>query len=198
MRNVNRKQKNSDKAARKQRATPQSSPTVKRQAPLSSRRKPHRKLSNATLPGHSQLARDRALHVLSAMRRNPKLSLTHAAKLQGVKSDTVRKYFPSALKKLRGKFHVRKSDRYSVTLHVPDADGNYIAVNTRSSEEREQVSQYLRDIGRYLRGNRNALSGWHGKKIAGVELVSDGRTITTIEPALSDFSLYRTFNGTEG
>ena len=166
------------------------------QAPTYKRQRRRRHLANVSLPERSQSARDHALHVLSAMRRNPKLSLTHAAKLQGVKSDTVRKYFPSALKKLQGKFQVTKSDRYSVTLHVPDADGNYIAVKTRSSKERKQVSQYLRDIGRYLRGNRNALSGWHGKKIAGVELVSDGRTITTIEPALSDFSLYRTFNGT--
>jgi hypothetical protein len=142
----------------------------------------------------SQGARDRALHVLAALRRDPHLSLTHAAKLEGVKRETVRKYFTSALKESHGKFRVTKSDRYAATLYVPDAYGHSIAVNTTSSKDREALSQYLRDLGRYLRGDRNALAKWHGKNIAGVELVNAGRTITAIEPALSEFSLYRAFN----
>ena len=48
---------------------------------------------------------------------------------------------------------------------------------------------------RYLRGKRDTLAAWHGKKIAGVKLVTDGRTLAAIEPALSEFSLYRAFNG---
>lgn len=129
------------------------------------------------------------------MRRDPKLSLSHAAKLQGVKVETVKKYFPSALKKSDGQFRATKSDRYSATLYVPDAQGNSLAVKTHSSKEREQLSQYLRNLGRYLRGQRDALAKWSGKKIAGVELVTAGRTIVAIEPALSEFSLYRAFNG---
>ena len=128
------------------------------------------------------------------MRRNPKLSLTHAAKLEGVRPETVKKYLPSALKKANGKFQATKSDRYAATLYVPDAQGNSVAVHTRSSKERAQLSQYLRDLGRYFRGKRDALGPWHGKRIAGVELLTAGRAITTIEPALSEFSLYRTFN----
>lgn len=154
-----------------------------------------RNLSTSSLPERSQFARDRALHALAEMRRDPNLSLTHAARLQGVKRETVKKYFPSALKQANGKFRVKKSDRYSATLYVPDAQGNAVAVKTRSSKEREQLGQYLRDLGRYLRGKRDALAPWHGKRIAGVELVTAGRTIVAIEPALSDFSLYRTFNG---
>ena len=110
------------------------------------------------------------------MRRDPNLSLTHAAKLQGVKAYTVKKYLTSALKESHGKFQVTKSDRYTATLHLPDARGNSVAVKTRSSKDREALSQYLRDLGRYLRGKRDALAAWHGKKIAGVELVTDGRT----------------------
>jgi len=147
------------------------------------------------LSQRSQAARDRALHVLAALRRDPKLSLTHAAKLQGVKRETVKKYFPSVLKESHGKFHATKSDRYAATLHVPDAHGHSVAVVTHSSKDREALSQYLRDLGRYLRGKRDALAPWHGKKIAGVELVTDGRTLASIEPALSEFSLYRAANG---
>jgi hypothetical protein len=128
------------------------------------------------------------------MRRDPRLSLTHAAKLQGVKRDTVKNYFPSALKQTNGKFQARKSDRYTAILYVPDAQGNPVAVKTHSSKDREALSGYLRDLGRYLRGKRDALAPWHGKRIAGVELVTSSRTIAAIEPALSEFSLYRTFN----
>lgn len=145
------------------------------------------------LPERSQTARDRGLHVLGAMRHDPKLSLTHAAKLQGVKPETVKKYFPSALKKANGKFQATKSDRYGATLYVPDANGHAVPVRTRSSKEREQLGQYLRDLGRYLRGNRHALSKWQGKKVAGVELLTDKGILVAIEPALSDFSLYRSF-----
>ena len=148
-----------------------------------------------SLPKRSQLARDRALHVLAAMRRDPGLSLSHAAKLQGIKPETAKKYFPSAFNKSEGRFRVTRSDRYATTLYVPDAQGNSVPVNTRSSKEREQLSQYLRDLGRFLRGDRDALAHWHGKKIAGVELVTASRTIIAIEPALSDFSLYRALNG---
>ena len=149
----------------------------------------------ARLRQRSQAARDRALHVLSTMRRNPRLSFTHAAKLEGVKSGTAKKYLKDALEKHKGRFRVKKRDRISATLYVPNANGNSVPVHTRSSREREQVSQYLRDLGRYLRGNRDALAAWHGKKIGGVELVTAGRVIQTIEPALSDFSVYRSLGG---
>ena len=128
------------------------------------------------------------------MRNDPTLSLSHAARLEGVKPETVKKYFPSALKKSNGRFQAAKSDRYTTTLYIPDAHGNSVAIKTRSSKDREALGQYLRDLGRYLRGDRNALSAWHGKKIAGVELLTAGRAITAIEPALSDFSLYRAFH----
>jgi hypothetical protein len=158
------------------------------------RREVERGVSNRKLAGTSQSARDRALHVLAAMRRDPRLSLAHAAKSEGVKQETVKRYFPSALKKSNGRFRVAKSDRYSETLYLPDRFGNPVPVATLSSKERSEASKYLRDLGRYLRGQRDALSKWHGKKIAGVELLTAGRTIIGIEPALSGFSLYRTFN----
>ena len=157
--------------------------------------KVRRAIPISQLSERSYAARDRSLHVIAAMRRDPSLSLAHAAHLQGVKPETVKKHFSSALRKTGGKFRATKSDRYSATLYIPDAHGNSIPLQTRSSAERKQASQYLRDLGRYLRGQKDALAGWHGKKIAGVDLVTAGRTIVAIEPALSEFSLYRAVNG---
>jgi hypothetical protein len=128
------------------------------------------------------------------MRNDPGLSPTHVARLYGVRLETIKKYFPSALKKYKGKLRATKSDRFPATLYLPDAQGNSVAIKTRSSKERQEAGEYLRDLGRSLRGDRKALLRWRGKKIAGVELVTDERAIVAIEPALSDFALYRAFN----
>lgn len=161
------------------------------------KQRPRRRVHNLSVGNmreRSQLARDRGLHALAAMRHDPSLSLTHAGRLYGVKGETIKKYFPSALRKFNGKFRVTKSDRYSATLYVPDANGNSVPVHTRSSKDRKALSRYLRDLGRYLRGKRNALAPWRGKTVAGVELVTSGDVLVSIEPALSEFSLYRSTN----
>ena len=158
------------------------------------RRKVSRPIALSRLPERSTAARDRALHVLAEMRKDPNVLLGSAARLHGVKPDTVRKYFPSALKRVGGRIRVTKTDRYPETLFLPDAQGNSVPVRTRSFKERSEAGQYLRDVGRAMRGDTKALSKWRGKKIAGVELLTDERALAAIEPVLSDFSLYRSFN----
>lgn len=143
------------------------------------------------LPKRSYAARNRALHVLADMRANPTLSLAHAAKREGVKPATVTKYFGSALRKTNGQFEVSRRDRFAAVLNLPSAEGKLVPVKTRSSKDRAALSRYLRDIGRYLGGDANALARWRGKSIAGIQLVTDERTILDMEPMLEDFSLYR-------
>jgi len=126
------------------------------------------------LSERSHSARDHALHVLAAIRCNLRLSLNRAAKLQCVKSESVKKHFSSALRKTGSKFKATQSDRNAETLYVPDSRGKSVAVSTRSSKDREALGGYLRDLGQYLRGKRDALAAWHGKKIAGAELVTAG------------------------
>lgn len=154
-----------------------------------------REVPIANLSKRSEDARDRAMHAIAWKRRNPRKSFTYAAKLHGVKPATIKKHFPSALRKVNGRLQVAIADRYSATLYVPDANGNSVPVHTRSSKDRKALSRYLRDLGRYLRGKRNALAPWRGKTVAGVELVTSGDVLASIEPALSEFSLYRSTNG---
>jgi hypothetical protein len=108
------------------------------------RRKRGQKIAPASLPQRSQLARDRAMHAIAAMRRDAKLSLSHAARLEGVRPSTIKKYFSSSLKRTKGKSRVTNSDRSSATLYVPDAMGNPVPVHTRSSKDRKALSRYLR------------------------------------------------------
>src|SRR5271154_1606679 len=73
---------------------------------FSGRAKKPRSIPLSQLPKRSKAARDRSLHVLAEMRNDPNLLLGRAARLHGVKPDTVRKYFPSALKRVGGRIRV--------------------------------------------------------------------------------------------
>jgi hypothetical protein len=147
------------------------------------------------LARRSAQARTNALHALSEMRRNPNLKLSAAARSFSVKPSVVKKYLGSSLEKVTGHWRVRKSDHFHETMYVPDARGNPVPVHTQNSKERAQVSAFLRDIGRFFRGDKHAVAKWHGKRIAGVELVTASRTLISIEAQLSDFSIYNAFNG---
>src|SRR6266851_9567659 len=147
------------------------------------------------LSRRSAEARTRAIHVLAKMRHDDELKLSSTARSLGVKPSVVKKYFGSALNKVDGRWRASKSDRFRETMYVPDARGNPVPVPTTNSKQRVEVSAFLRDIGRYYRGNKSALDKWHGKRIAGVELVTASRTLMGIESQLSDFAIYRAFNG---
>lgn len=130
----------------------------------------HRKLRSipvSHLSERSYVARDRALHVLAAMRRDPNLSLTHAARLQGVKRETVKKYFSSALKESGGRFRVTKEDRFVALLNLPDERGNILLRKFRSSKERARAHAFLDDLNRYQRGKLATLTKWRDVKLGG-------------------------------
>ena len=171
---------------RKRRAARQSSPTAKRRTHSAS-------ILSRPLPERSRLARDRSEKAIRFALHNPDVPMTRVAKLHRVKIGTIEDYFE--LIKVNGHLKVKMSGRYALTVYLPDEHGYPVALDHPSRRERKQASDYLRDVGRYLGGNRKALSKWHDKKIAGVELVTDGRTLVAMEPALSDFSLYHALNG---
>jgi hypothetical protein len=149
----------------------------------------------SSLPRRSSEARTKALHVKAAMVCNPKLSRTQAAKAEGVSARSIQRYLPSGFEKVGGRWRARKFDRFREVMYVPDAHGNPVPVHTKTSKQRAQVSAFLRDIGRFYRGDRTALADWHGKQIAGVELVTSSHTLKSVEAQLSDFAIYSTFNG---
>jgi len=157
--------------------------------------RPARSLRIVRLPERSQAARDRALHVLAALRRDPSLAPTHAAKLEGVSYRTFKKYFGSELRKSGSRYEVTPSDRRVAYISLPDEHGRLVLRKTTSSKEREKAGAFLKDFNRYLRGNRTALAKWANVKIGGSGLLTAPRTIKATEPALSDFSLYRAANG---
>jgi hypothetical protein len=140
-------------------------------------------------------ARDRALHAVADMRHGA--SISRAARDNGVTPRTIKRYVGAALLQDRpgGRIHATKSDRLVRYLQIPGLHGP-IEITAHGSKEATDAARYKSAVNRFLRGKRNALAEWHGKKIAGVELITAGRTLKGLaQKELLPYSLYRSLSG---
>jgi hypothetical protein len=147
------------------------------------------------LPKKSDTARGRSLKTLWAVRQGEIFS--KAARYNGVTTRTVRRYVGSALVQDRpgGRIRATKSDRLVRYLQIPGPDGPR-EITARGSKVASEFARYKADVNRLLRGDRHAMDKWKGRKIAGVELVTDPKTL--IEQARKDllpYSIYRSLSG---
>jgi len=117
--------------------------------------------------------RKRALAVLARM-RNRGESLAEAARHVHTTSRSVRKHAGKQLKRGRsGRYSVKQSDALRRDLNVLTHDG-YVAVSVRSSRQAHRASEHLIAVGRFLRtGDREWLKPFVGKRVGGVELLTD-------------------------
>jgi hypothetical protein len=155
----------------------------------------HRPIPVSQLSERSYAARDRSLHALADLRRDPTLTPTDAAHLENVSFRTFKKYFGSELKKVGNRYYVTRSDRRVAYVSLPDERGNILLRKLTSSGERKQAGAFLADFNRYQRGDSTALTKWRNVKIGGFGLLTDARTIKASEPEMVEFNLYRAFNG---
>jgi hypothetical protein len=124
-------------------------------------------------------------------------SFSRAARDNGVTVRTIRRYVGSALLQDRpgGRIRAAKSDRLIRHLQIPGPDGRKdIAV--RGSKSASKIANYKAALNRLLRGDRTAMAPWHGKKVAGIELITDPAIL--IEQARKEIlpiSLYRSLSG---
>jgi len=164
--------------------------------PKQTPRKPSR--SGNVRPPKNNAARARSLKALAAMRRGDPLS--KASHDNGVSPRTVKRYVGSALVQDRPgrRFRAIKSDRLVRYLQIPGLDGPR-EINVRGSRTASQFAKYKADINRLLAGDRHAMDKWQGRKIAGIELVTDPKTL--VEQARREilpYSLYRSLSGRAG
>lgn len=148
-----------------------------------------RKLSRA-----DAAARDRSFKALWAMRQGD--SLAKATRDNGVTARTVKRYVGSALVQDRpgGRIRATKSDRLVRYIQFPGLDGP-IEKAVRGSKAASQAAQYKAAINRLLRGDRNAMAPWHGKKIAGIELITDPKVLVDqARKEILPYSLYRSLS----
>jgi hypothetical protein len=140
-------------------------------------------------------ARERALKALGSMRRGDTLS--RAARDNGVTTRTIRRYVGSALVQDRPGTRIlaTKTDRLVRYLQIPGPHGP-IDITAHGSKEASEIARYKAAVNRFLAGDLNALTPWHGKKIAGVELITDRRTLKGLaQKELLPYSLYRSLSG---
>jgi hypothetical protein len=152
-------------------------------------------MSIAKNAGRSELARERALRALAAIRRGATLSL--AARENGVTPRTIKRYVGTALVQSRrgGRIRALKSDRLVRYLVTPGPHGP-MQITVRGSRTASEFAKYKAAVNRFLRGDRDAMAPWHGKKIAGIELITAGGTLKSIaDKGLLPYSLYRSFSG---
>jgi hypothetical protein len=139
-------------------------------------------------------AQERVLHALSAMKRG--VSISRAARENGVTPRTIKRHAEGALIQDRpgGRYRVTKDDSLLRPLQVPSKHGPVnIDVPLRTARK---FANYKADVNRALAGDVNALAKWRGKKIAGIELVTDVRTLADqADKGLLPYALYRSFSG---
>lgn len=124
-------------------------------------------------------------------------SLSRASRENGVSPRTIRRYAGAALVQDRpgGRIRATKADRLIRYLVIAGPDGpREIAV--RGSKTASEFAKYKGAVNRFLRGDGDALAEWHGKKIAGIELITSGSTLKNLaDKGLLPYSLYRSFSG---
>jgi hypothetical protein len=80
-------------------------------------------------------------------------------------------------------------------LQIPGPNGP-IGIEVRGSKAASEVARYKAALNRFLGGDRNALDEWHGRKIAGVELITSGKVlIDQADKGLLPYALYRSLSG---
>lgn len=145
--------------------------------------------------GRNVEARNRSLHALAQMRHGA--SISRAARDNGVTVRTMKRYVGSALSQDRRGARIRttKSDRLVRYLEIPGPHGP-IEITARGSKQATEVARYKAAVNRFLAGDPDALASWHGKKIAGVELITAGNTLKGLaQKELLPYSLYRSLSG---
>jgi hypothetical protein len=152
---------------------------------------------NNNLPQNKRQAqaRERALRALSAMKRG--VSISRAARENGVTPRTIKRYAGGALIQDRpgGRIRTSKTDRLVRYLQIPGPNGP-IEITVQGSKAASEVARYKAAVNRALAGDRNALAEWRGRKIAGVQLITDAKVLADqADKGLLPYALYSSLSG---
>ncbi len=129
------------------------------------------------------LGRRRAVAVLSRMRSRGD-SLSNAARALHTTPRTVLKFVGKQLRRsASGRYSATTNDRLKREILVFGSDG-YEPVSVRSSRHAKLASAHLIAVGRFLRtGDTDWLRRFRGKRIGGVELLTNPKRITEFAEA---------------
>lgn len=105
------------------------------------------------------------MDAIALKRRNPKLSLSEAAKQTGTTIKTVRRYTGSALEVRSGRLDVTARDRIPRNLRFLTAKGQ-VAVRVTNSRDASRIARYNNAVRKYLMtGDTAGLQPYAGKSV---------------------------------
>jgi hypothetical protein len=154
-----------------------------------------KKQGSASQAKQRENTRNRAFRALREMRHGA--SFSQATRNNSITARTFKKHFGSALVQDRpgGRIHPTKSDRFVRYMQIPGPHGQ-VEIKAHGSKEATEVARYKAAVNRFLGGDLKALAPWRGKKIAGIELVTDRRTLKSLaQDEKLPYSLYRSLSG---
>jgi hypothetical protein len=122
------------------------------------------------LSAREQATRDRALHAVSEMRRDPSLSLEKAAKKHKVAPDSIRRYGGEAVERRGGRLRAKPVDRLARSMAVVWVDnsgrGHVDTLIIRDSRTASLIGEHSIAIKLYLEhGDTSALRKFRRKYI---------------------------------
>jgi hypothetical protein len=162
-----------------------------------------RKPAPAKQLSRTQLAKLKAFAAINRVRKGEFRSLSAAARAEGTTVKTIRRLLPAALIPDRkgGRIRVKAGDPYSAPVEIVTDDGPVVAM-ARGSRERELAGQH-RAIYMQVLGNKlpaSALKQFRGKKVGGLELLSDFDRLSVLAKAgvLGQLTILYKSQGTGG
>jgi hypothetical protein len=148
-----------------------------------------------------QIARERALAALSAMRRE-NLSLAAAAKAVNTDPETVHRYVGSALvrESPRGRYRARAYDRLPRDVNFFTGE-RVVPITVHSSRTASWLGEFMNDVRKYhATGDESLLARYRGKRFRSgkqtYEFVTDSKTLQEFgNVGLRGEGLYRAIHG---
>jgi hypothetical protein len=139
-----------------------------------------RPLRYSTLTARQKAVRERALNLLSDLRRGED-SYSGLLRKHRLNTQTAHRYLGrNLLGGVRGqRVRASKADRFVRELRFPQSSGD-VRIRTRSSRDATKLSDYYNDRDKLLRGKLGVAdfeAKWRGVRIAGQELFADAGAI---------------------
>jgi hypothetical protein len=148
------------------------------------KRRSRKRRSKPLLPRTKREAQvlEKVLAAVSLSRRE-KIDIRHAARIEGTRLSTIRRYAPSVLEKHKGKYRVKPFDRIPRSLNVVGSKGMR-PLGVRSSRSASQVARYLNAVRTFIyKGDASALARFKGKKVAGYRFVTNLKRLKQLADA---------------
>jgi hypothetical protein len=115
---------------------------------------------------------EKVLAAVSLSRRE-NLEIRLAARVEGTRLSTIRRYAPSALENRKDKYRAKPYDRIPRTLTVIDSKGMR-PLSVRSSRSASKIARYLNAVRTFIyKDDESVLAPFRGKKIAGYRFVTN-------------------------